>query len=265
MTKAHTEDQKNALARLNVATRCFRDTGDDDYIAARMAYRVRNVYPFLWSSLQAIEKYLKCVLILNNITTHKLGHDIRAALERINQQAPFKITLTPPEQEVFDHIADYGPDRYLIYSYFIYDRELLKLDLLVWHIRQYCRVLNLDHTMPSGEKKNLLQLHLNEIQRNRTEKGRPVKCGHVHGGKLEKILAKKNDPARPALIWKNMRYSSRQRGGVWLTNHSSAVNAPLWLDPDLLPRIQSLVQLSKDDIREYTRYWQAQKAKAKTT
>lgn len=260
MSGAETEAQKDALARLNVATRCFRDTGDDDYIAARMAYRVRLVYPFLWSSLQAIEKYLKCILILNNISTHKLGHDIQAAFDLINQKAPFKIALNTLEQQVFDHIARYGPDRYLIYSYYIYDKELLKLDMLVWHLRQYCKVLDFDIPMQNGQKKNMLQLNLNGID---TSWNRPAKYAHVHGGKLEKILGKKDDPARAALVWKNMRYSARHRPSVPFRNYSSAVNAPLWLHPDILPRIKSLVQLSKDDIHQYTQYWQQQKKKAK--
>jgi hypothetical protein len=40
------------------AFRSFRDEGDVDYIAARMAHRARLVTPFLWSSQQTIEKYL---------------------------------------------------------------------------------------------------------------------------------------------------------------------------------------------------------------
>jgi len=256
--QAAEEERANALARFDVATRCFRDTGDEDYIAARLAYRARLVYPFLWSSLQAIEKYLKCILILNNISTHKLGHDIRAALDLINTKAPFKITLNPLEQKIFDHIASYGPDRYLVYSYFIYDRELLKLDMLVWHLRQYCRPLNVDITLEDAQKKNMLQLHLDGIDRNWN---RPAKHGHIHGGKLERMLATKNHPSRAALVWKNMRYSSRHRPKVLFRNYTTAVNAPLWLRPDILPRIQSLVQLSKEDMKQYTLYWEKERAK----
>ena len=53
-------------AKINhFAIRCFRDTGDADYLAARMAMRARLAIPFLWSAEQAIEKYLKCILLLN--------------------------------------------------------------------------------------------------------------------------------------------------------------------------------------------------------
>src|SRR5688572_26077309 len=139
MTGSNSPAPGDALStRIMFATRCFRDIADDDYIAARAAYRARLVVPFLWSSLQAIEKYLKCILIINDVSTHKLGHDIKAAFQKVNQECPFSIQLSTIEQQLFDHVARYGPDRYLIYSYFIHDRELLKLDMLVWHLRQYC-------------------------------------------------------------------------------------------------------------------------------
>jgi hypothetical protein len=36
----------------------LRDVADEDYIAARALYRIRLDRQFLWSALQAIEKYL---------------------------------------------------------------------------------------------------------------------------------------------------------------------------------------------------------------
>lgn len=263
MTKNPTEAQLDALARHTVATRCFLDTGDDDYITARLAYRAFLVYPFLWSSLQAIEKYLKAILLFNNISTLRLHHDIQAALNRINANAPFKITLEKVEQEFFDHVAKFGPDRYLTQSYYIYDRELTKLDLLVWHLRQYCRVLNHNITLQNGMKKNMLKPHLDAIAENWKL---PTKHGHLPHGKLEKILAKKNHPSRPALIWKNLWFSSSRRKTVRIRSNTSAVNAPLSLDPSLLPRIEQLVQVSKEHKKAYTQLWQqmqAQKAKKK--
>ena len=53
------------------ATRSFRNMADEDYIAARMAYRAQLVPQFLWLSLQALEKYLKCILVLNRIPARK--------------------------------------------------------------------------------------------------------------------------------------------------------------------------------------------------
>lgn len=253
------ERNQRRLSATTVAIRCFRDTGDHDYIAARLAYRSRLVVPFLWSSLQAIEKYLKCILILNDVSARGLGHDIKAALNRINQKAPFKITLNRLEQEILDHIAEYGPDRYLIYSYFIYDKELLKLDMLVWHLRQYCRPINFDLKLENGQRKNMLQTNLDSIDRSWNL---PPRQAHIPTGKLEEILSKKSHPARAALVWKNLRYCARHRKGVRFRSHSMTVNAPLWLHPEMLPHVKDLMQLNQNDIKAYTAYWNKKKAEA---
>ena len=60
----------------NFAIRSFRDVADYDYISARMLYRAKLVPQFLWSSLQSIEKYLKCILLLNRIKANKVGHNL---------------------------------------------------------------------------------------------------------------------------------------------------------------------------------------------
>ena len=70
------------------ATRSFRDTADGDYIAARLAYRARLSQNFLWSSLHAIEKYLKCILILNRIKAPQ-GHDLEKILQVLNSNKRF--------------------------------------------------------------------------------------------------------------------------------------------------------------------------------
>ena len=59
----------------NFAIRSFRDTADLDYIAARMAYQTHLTPQSLWSALQSIEKYFKCILLLNGVSikTQNLG------------------------------------------------------------------------------------------------------------------------------------------------------------------------------------------------
>ena len=67
------------------AIRSFRDVADYDYIAARMAYRAQLVPQFLWSSLQALEKYLKCILLLNRIKSTKPTHSLKALLDLLRK------------------------------------------------------------------------------------------------------------------------------------------------------------------------------------
>jgi len=47
------------------ALRSFRDVADGDYIAARMAYRAELLVQAFWASQQALEKYLKSILLFS--------------------------------------------------------------------------------------------------------------------------------------------------------------------------------------------------------
>ena len=71
-------------ARVNLfAIRCFRDTGDGDYIAARLAMRARLYPQYLAAAEQAVEKYLKCILMLNRCDTKRLGHRLADAFDDV--------------------------------------------------------------------------------------------------------------------------------------------------------------------------------------
>lgn len=213
----------------DLAIRCFRDTGDNDYIAARLAMRSRLAGPFLWSSEQAIEKYLKCMLMLNRIPTQKLSHDIRGALRLAQDSLPFALELSEPEKKIFDHVADWDSDRYLTNSFALFDIELLYLDRLVWRLRQYCQPLDVKHYAdePSAE------ILLDNARRISLALNGPASGGHLPNAFLEKVLHDKKHPARAALVWKNLQYSSKARKGIRFPDNFQAVNSPLFLKPEL--------------------------------
>jgi len=226
------------------AIRCFRDTGDCDYIAARSAMRMRLAGQFMWSAEQAVEKYLKCILMLNRRDTRDLGHDIAAALKRINDDLPFKIELREPEQELFDHLESWGVDRYLVFPFEVFDIEVLRLDLLVWRLRQYCVPLDLVHYAdePSDD---VLMHNVGKIEAGLLG---PAKAGHI-GGFLEDVLARKDHPARESLVWRNARYCSKPLKGIRFQNNFQAVNSPLWLKPELVNEVSKYMKLSKGVIQ----------------
>ena len=73
-------------ANLNdFAKRSFRDVADQDYIAARMSYRANLREPFLWSSLQALEKYFKAILLFNRESSKGVSHKLDEALKRVDK------------------------------------------------------------------------------------------------------------------------------------------------------------------------------------
>jgi len=242
MADAHREALINSLV-----IRCFRDMGDNDYIGARAMYRAHLPSQFLWSAQQAVEKYLKCILVLNRVSSKGLSHEIQKALNRINTDCPFKIELNRIERSIFDHLAMYGENRYLEISYHVHDKELLKLDQLVWHLRQYCRPLNTTQETANGTI-FMLQPMLDMIKRSWDGK---ASAGHLPTGKLEGILRKKDHPSREALVWKNMRYASVDRQRVAWKNWMSAENAPLWLNPELLDDVLPLIQVDKQVAEAY--------------
>jgi len=90
------------------AIRSFRDTGDYDYVCARMAYKAQLYPQFLWSGLQAIEKYLKCILLLNRIEAKNVYHDLEAALQLLKKDAPFEIRLSEPSLQFIKYFDTYG-------------------------------------------------------------------------------------------------------------------------------------------------------------
>ena len=228
------------------AIRCFRDTGDGDYIAARMAMRARLGVQFFWSAEQAIEKYLKCILMLNRRDTADLSHKIDAALKRINSDLPFHIDLSKPERQVFDHVCEWDSDRYLIGSFHLMDNEVAKLDLLVWRLRQYCQPLDVVHYADAPSEAVLLT----NIKRIEAGMEGPAKSGHLSHGVLEQVLAKKEHPAREALVWKNFRYSGRHRNVIGYSSGFQAVNAPLWLHPELADEAAKWMKIPPSIIRE---------------
>lgn len=225
------------------AIRCFREIGDGDYIAARMAMRARLAPQFLWSAEQAVEKYLKCILMLNREDTRDLAHDIRAALERINQKLPFTIELQQAAQEVFDHLVDWSADRYLVNSLHLFDREVLKLDMLVWHLRQFCVPLDVAHYADEPSRDVLLA----NVARIQAGLNGPRRAGYING-LLENVARDRKHPAHNALVWRNLAYSGRPVKRVRFPNSWQALNSPLFVRPDLADEVAKYMRLPRDVI-----------------
>lgn len=227
------------------AIRCFRDVADHDYIAARVAYRAELYGPFLWSSLQAIEKYLKGILLLNRVPARDLRHSLAKAIDRTSK-LPFQISLCSGSQEFIRHIDKFGSFRYLESAYYVHGHLLPALDRAVFEIRRYCQPINFQITYPSGDTRNVLKLNL-----LRAEQAKHCSDVLLLGGKLEQILAKRDCPSRDALVWRNLWYSRARRRIVRSRQASLSVNAPLTLQPSLVDEVTKYVYLPKDVVSAY--------------
>ncbi len=122
------------------AIRSLRYTADQDYISARASYKVNLMEPFLWSSLHALEKYLKTILIFHAMPINKkgYGHNIENLLSVVENISTITLRL-PEESKIFiSYINNFGKNRYFETEAFLDKYALDNLDETVWYIRRQC-------------------------------------------------------------------------------------------------------------------------------
>jgi len=243
------------------ATRCFRDMADGDYIAARLAYRAKLFPQFLWLGHQSIEKYLKCILLQNRIVAKDVSHDLLAGLAKLDAHNRYPVRLSDMSRKFVEYLNNYGSGlRYLDVSYYLLNHEILLLDHTVWDLRRYAEAHDFWVRGPDGNLISLLPSGLAKIRRSETE---PKARFPGVGGLLEKIIADRKHPAREPLLWQNPRFG-RVRKTIRLRGHLSAVNAPLFLHPEIVDDVGHYVHIPKDVAAAYRELAQ-QNARATAT
>jgi HEPN domain-containing protein len=76
-------------------------------IAARMASRAKLVAQFLSSSQQALEKYLKCIL-LKRVRATRPTHDLATLLTKLDDSGPFTGDRKPGTRNFMRRLDQYG-------------------------------------------------------------------------------------------------------------------------------------------------------------
>ena len=238
------------------AIRSFRETADKDYITARMAYRARLIQPFLWSALHCLEKYVKGILVLNRVKAHR-GHSVLPGIEKMRQHGKFKLDLSADTLKFIKNLEDDGAEyRYYEVSYDIEPFDIARLDRAVWELRRYCQPLDYDIVDMNGKVVNLLTHELDRVHR---AKAKHEKGTCVMGGILEKIIEKKDHPAREALIWNNLFFGPSRRKGVKMRSEWESGNSPFFLHPEIIDEVLKYVYIPRD-IAEGVRQFAKQKA-----
>lgn len=229
------------------ATRSFRDVADYDYIAARLSYRHGLISQFHWQALQALEKYIKAILLYNRIKAKNINHDLEAAL-KYTEKLPFKIILSHSTTELISHIGKFGRFRYLETSYFTHGPKLVQLDRAVWELRRYCRVIDYELRLSDGSTKKMLSAEIDRIERSVNQSPHEFQ---IIGGELENVLNKKEHAARSALIWQNGFFSKKARKTVKSPAIFQATNAPLFLHPEILDEVLKYVFIPREVVNAY--------------
>jgi hypothetical protein len=175
----------------------FRDAADEDYLVARMSARSQLQFQYCWSSQQAIEKYLKAILLLNNRNinfNHDLTDMFSSAIEIAEGLIP-SILVPPdvfprerglftyppfePARDYIERVEQLGHpnNRYRSYSIILDFGDLNKLDNLCFMLRRIAFPLDMlvdgyDETARKLlGKYPLLQLHPKMGFHNNIHKG----------------------------------------------------------------------------------------------
>lgn len=176
--------------------------------------------------------------MLNRITAKNVSHDLGKCLTKLDHLS-FKIELKSKHLNFIHRLIANTPARYFEKSNHVKPYELWDLDSTVWHLRRYCQVL--DHTIKTsdGEIEALL-LNLEALKR--AEKN-PI-AHAINGGKLEKIIERKEDPVRSMLIWKNLYFGPRNRNTIKADKqYYRTRNSPNQQHIEILPYLKEYIKL----------------------
>lgn len=108
--------------------------------------------------------------------------------------------------------------------------------------------MNYELKLPDGSFKKMLELEIEKIENSMNHSPQKFR---IIGGALEKILDKKDNTARPALIWQNGFFSGKARKFVKSPAHFHSVNAPLSLHPEILDEVLKYIFIPKDVVNAY--------------
>lgn len=225
-------NKKQGLYR--IAVQCFRDTADQDYIHARLAYQNKLTPQFLWSSLHCLEKYSKCILVANGFSTKDFGHVINPAINWFEEKTGLNLNLSADVRK-FNEGLELARYRYMSVSNVSKGSDIVLLDKSVHEIRRYCQQFSFDE---EERKSQILEL----ANKNSENKIKSIERIRLNGGVLERILNDKEHPARKALIYQNAFFSTRKRSTISIRQNITAYNSVFFENPELF-------KLAKDHIR----------------
>jgi len=226
------------------ALRCFRYTADHDYVSARLAFRARTYGTFQWLGLHALEKYLKCILLLHRVKATNVRHSLGKAVAKLAEVERPTIEFSDEVRATMAYFDQVGPYRYLEVSHHLDGRKLTELDRAVWEVRRYCRVFLFDVHLTEG-------MSWGELAEAEIEQAAEAPHAYrIQSGELERILDGEDSFQRRALIWYNSYFGTRSRKRVTF-RFTRYENAPLFNYPDLVDEAAKYVFIPKHLIEGY--------------
>lgn len=242
------DDQKRS-SYIDFINRSFRDIADKDYIIARLLYKFELGGQFLWSSQQALEKYLKAILLYSDKSTKKIGHDIQIAFHDLEKIKDIPFSFPNDVINFIEYLNNQGENRYFIKPAYTTGDELLMLDKTVWFIRKYCFYMKGESTPgPDGKRIRLFPLNIKLVQSVDEKNANKYS---ISGGYIEKILNDKKSKIREFLIWKNSYYGVYKKKIIKnFIKYSWSSNPTHYLNPEIFSFLESRVKFS-EEVRKY--------------
>lgn len=233
------------------ATRSFRDIADQDYVSARTAFRHQFDFHFRWCGLQAIEKYLKAILLYNQRSSKRLSHNVEKALAKVKNIEDLGFEIPATAEGFIQYLNRYGQDRYFSHTTYIPEGALFALDEAVWSVRRFCFYMR--GRLPTGE--SLLPRYVARATSEFTL-SKPHRY-RLHGGYLEQVIDK-GLCSYTDLVWKNFYYGRIAKPAVVSYKEWTIARNPTHaLHPDAFALLSELVDFPKSVRAQFTEIGQA--------
>jgi hypothetical protein len=225
---------------VDFATRSFRDVADRDYICARACYRLELDQQFLWAALQAVEKYLKGILLFNNKRTF-YGHKLVEARNALASISDIQFQISQHVDNFIGDLDQQGNNRYFTFPFRKRGEAIFLLDEAVWSLRRYCQNLRFG----CGLEQNLKRIHSVEFD------SAPNRF-RIPSGFLEAIVDGKSTRCREDLLWCNLYFGKKSRRSVKPGRLRSASAWPTHsCSPDYFQVLRDLVKFEPQVIRHF--------------
>ena len=244
------------VALNSIASEVFRDQADADYVVARSAWRMRLNEQYHWAALQAIEKYLKGILLYNGLSSRwppgakedprkQYGHQLAELYDAIEAHCQLDTGHPSSLRDFVERIETVGTSRYLTRSTTPRRYWVRHLDEAVWCIRRFCRFLGCTPADTDPQKVQIRAAWLRTVKDPKLRE-RPTRL-RIANGRLEKIIAQpRSNSSRQALVWNNRFFGSRVRHElrmhVWDSWLIAPPDRPHFQEPALRKQLESFIQ-----------------------
>lgn len=243
-------DPKENELTLGLIRRLFTDSADEDYLVARLSFKLNLQNQFVWSAQQAIEKYFKAAILMNGKSVKKFKHNLVELYGEVKANNLYinliPDTITPPigpgvldgvgsivtenTSSVVERFCENGlpSQRYRDRGLLVFEWDLHYFDELCFLVRR-CNV-NLMRKFPKDGGDGSVTMSDILQQKKRWQPSGPLKT-------LNARRSFDNHEETSPERWRNFSYFPEQAiHGGFLANQMLHEYSPLWSALNLGPK-----------------------------